>query len=67
MLSTSAVMLICPECGRQTKMLGQTDRCMFCRTMLTQDPEKATAFPEEEEDDMPAASTDAADSTPKQT
>ena len=42
MLSTSAVMLVCPECGRQTKILGRTDRCMFCKTMLTLDPDKAT-------------------------
>jgi len=42
MLSTSAIMLPCPECGRQTKMLGRTDRCMYCKTMLTLDPAKAT-------------------------
>lgn len=42
MMSTSATMLQCPECGRQTKMLGKTDRCMFCRTMLTLDPAQAT-------------------------
>ncbi|EPY11507.1 DUF2614 family zinc ribbon-containing protein [Paenibacillus alvei] len=42
MLSTSAVILECPECGRQTKILGRTDRCMFCRTILTLDPDKAT-------------------------
>ncbi|MEB3102138.1 DUF2614 family zinc ribbon-containing protein [Ferviditalea candida] len=38
MLSTSAVILKCPECGKQTKMLGATDRCMFCKTILTLDP-----------------------------
>lgn len=38
MLSTSAYMLVCPECNKQTKMLGKTDRCMFCRTILTLDP-----------------------------
>lgn len=38
MLSTSAHMLVCPECDKQTKMLGKTDRCMFCRTILTLDP-----------------------------
>jgi 1,4-dihydroxy-2-naphthoate octaprenyltransferase len=38
MLSTSAVSLECPECGRQTKILGKTDRCMFCKTILTLDP-----------------------------
>ncbi|MEI7028301.1 YgzB family protein [Paenibacillus sp. y28] len=42
MLSTSAVMLECPECGRQTKMLGKTDRCMYCKTILTLDPKLAT-------------------------
>ncbi|PZD95699.1 hypothetical protein DNH61_14390 [Paenibacillus sambharensis] len=45
MLSTSAIMLQCPECGKQTKMLGKTDRCMFCRTMLTLDPKAATDMP----------------------
>ncbi|GKU76089.1 hypothetical protein L3i20_v204860 [Paenibacillus sp. L3-i20] len=48
MMSTSATMLQCPECGRQTKMLGKTDRCMFCRTMLTLDPSQATEQPSEE-------------------
>ncbi|MDF2814944.1 MAG: hypothetical protein K0Q81_1144 [Paenibacillus sp.] len=38
MLSTSAVSLDCPECGRRTKILGKTDRCMFCKTVLTFDP-----------------------------
>lgn len=38
MLSTSAIVLECPECGKQTKMLGKTDRCMFCKTILTTDP-----------------------------
>lgn len=47
MMSTSATMLQCPECGRQTKMLGKTDRCMFCRTMLTLDPAQATDLPPE--------------------
>ncbi|MFD2615680.1 DUF2614 family zinc ribbon-containing protein [Paenibacillus gansuensis] len=42
MLSTTATMLQCPECGRQTKMLGRTDRCMFCKTILTLDADKAT-------------------------
>ncbi|WP_335926134.1 YgzB family protein [Paenibacillus agilis] len=48
MLSTSAVMLQCPECGRQTKMLGKTDRCMGCRTILTLDIAQATDVPEYE-------------------
>ncbi|QAY66822.1 YgzB family protein [Paenibacillus protaetiae] len=42
MMSTSATMLECPECGKPTKMLGQTDRCMFCKTILTLDPAQAT-------------------------
>ncbi|WP_135556837.1 DUF2614 family zinc ribbon-containing protein [Paenibacillus cymbidii] len=43
MLSTSAVSLECPECGRMTKVLGKTDRCMFCKTILTFDPKLANA------------------------
>ncbi|WP_068783507.1 DUF2614 family zinc ribbon-containing protein [Paenibacillus phocaensis] len=42
MLSTSAVQLECPECHKLTKMLGKTDRCMFCKTILTLDPAQAT-------------------------
>jgi hypothetical protein len=42
-MSTNAVMLECPECGKPTKMLGKTDRCMFCKTILTFDPRYATA------------------------
>jgi hypothetical protein len=42
MLSTSAVAVDCPECGRPTKMIGKTDRCMFCKTILTMDPALAT-------------------------
>lgn len=41
MLSTSAVVLECPECGKTTKLLGKTDRCMFCKTILTLDPAHA--------------------------
>jgi hypothetical protein len=41
MLSTSAVQLECPECGQVTKLLGKTDRCMYCRTILTLDPNEA--------------------------
>lgn len=43
MLSTSAVVLECPECGKTTKMLGKTDRCMFCKTILSLDPAHAPA------------------------
>lgn len=41
MMSTSAVVLECPECGRTTKVLGKTDRCMFCKTILSLDPAHA--------------------------
>lgn len=50
MLSTSAVMLQCPECGRQTKILGKTDRCMFCRTVLTLNQAEANTMPEFDQD-----------------
>ncbi|EGL20195.1 MULTISPECIES: DUF2614 family zinc ribbon-containing protein [unclassified Paenibacillus] len=43
MMSTSAVALDCPECGKRTKMIGKTDRCMFCKTILTVDPSMAPA------------------------
>ncbi|SDX43920.1 YgzB family protein [Paenibacillus sp. CF384] len=49
MLSTSAVILVCPECGRHTKMLGKTDRCMYCKTKLTLDPSQATDLDDTEE------------------
>lgn len=47
MLSTSAVQLECPECHKLTKMLGKTDRCMFCKTILTLDPTQATITAEQ--------------------
>ncbi|NGM85110.1 hypothetical protein G5B47_22160 [Paenibacillus sp. 7124] len=50
MLSTSAVQVECPECGKRTKMLGKTDRCMFCHTILTLDPEQATITSEQLKD-----------------
>ncbi len=37
MLSTTAVVVQCPDCGKATKILGKTDRCMFCSTWLTVD------------------------------
>jgi hypothetical protein len=42
MLSTSAPVIDCPECGKRTKMLGETDRCMYCHTILTLNPTQAT-------------------------
>ncbi|MED1420213.1 MULTISPECIES: YgzB family protein [Bacillus] len=38
MLSTRAVVVVCPNCGKQTKMLGRVDMCMYCREPLTLDP-----------------------------
>ncbi|QHW33135.1 YgzB family protein [Paenibacillus rhizovicinus] len=46
MLSTSATILVCPECNRNTKMLGKTDRCMYCKTKMTLDPKQATDLDE---------------------
>lgn len=37
MMSTSTISVDCPECGKRTKMIGKTDRCMFCHTILTFD------------------------------
>lgn len=49
-LSTSSVVLQCPECGKQTKMLGKTDRCMFCKTILTLDPKYASQEQNEQQE-----------------
>ncbi|AGT30900.1 hypothetical protein M493_02835 [Geobacillus genomosp. 3] len=38
-LSTRAVQVVCPSCGKVTKMLGRVDLCMFCREPLTLDRE----------------------------
>lgn len=37
MLSTKTIQVICPNCGKQTKMLGRVDICMHCREPLTLD------------------------------
>lgn len=37
MLSTRAVLIECPSCKKQTKMLGKVDICMFCNEQLTLD------------------------------
>jgi len=39
MLSTKTIQVVCPGCGRHTKMLGRVDMCMYCREPLTLDPE----------------------------
>lgn len=38
MLSTKTIQVICPGCGKTTKMLGRVDMCMYCREPLTLDP-----------------------------
>lgn len=47
MLTTSAPVIECPECGKNTKMLGETDRCMYCHTILTWNPAYASASPDQ--------------------
>lgn len=37
MLSTRAVPVECPSCGKQTKVLGRVDACMHCNQPLTVD------------------------------
>lgn len=37
MLSTKAVIVECPNCGKATKVLGRVDICMSCRQPLTLD------------------------------
>lgn len=37
MLSTRALPIICPNCDKQTKMLGRVDACMHCKQPLTLD------------------------------
>ncbi len=41
-LSSNAPRVVCPRCGKVTKVLGMTDRCMFCKTTLTFDKTYAT-------------------------
>ncbi|WP_100403397.1 YgzB family protein [Bacillus sp. FJAT-42315] len=37
MLSTKAVQVMCPSCGKPTKVLGRVDMCMYCKEPLTLD------------------------------
>ncbi|MBU9719849.1 MULTISPECIES: YgzB family protein [Bacillaceae] len=37
MMSSKAVHVTCPSCGKETKMLGRVDACMFCNEPLTLD------------------------------
>ena len=38
LLSTRAVQVECPNCGKYTKILGRVDMCMYCNEPLTLDP-----------------------------
>lgn len=38
LLSTKAVKVVCPNCNKQTKILGRVDMCMYCNEPLTLDP-----------------------------
>lgn len=38
LLSTRAIQVECPECGKWTKVLGRVDICMYCNAPLTLDP-----------------------------
>lgn len=39
MLSTKTIQVVCPNCGKPTKILGLVDMCMHCREPLTLDKE----------------------------
>lgn len=41
MLSTKAVQVQCPKCGKVTKIVGLRDECMFCKQKLSIDPKDA--------------------------
>lgn len=41
LLSTKTIKVVCPGCGKQTKMLGKVDLCMHCDEPLTLDPNLA--------------------------
>ncbi len=38
-ISTKTVQVVCPGCGKVTKMLGKVDACMHCSEPLTLDKE----------------------------
>ena len=42
MISQTSTQVVCPTCGKVTKMLGKTDHCMFCNQGITLDPNEAT-------------------------
>lgn len=37
LLSTKAIQVACPNCGKHTKVLGRVDMCMYCNEPLTLD------------------------------
>ncbi|MGN1400074.1 MAG: YgzB family protein [Bacillus sp. (in: firmicutes)] len=37
MISTKTVQVVCPNCGKVTKILGRVDMCMSCNEPLTLD------------------------------
>lgn len=41
MLSTQSLVVECPECKKQTKLLGKRDECSHCRAILSLDPKDA--------------------------
>ena len=53
MLSTSALQVDCPVCGKMTKLLGKTDRCMFCHSILTTDLQQASITVDQLEEQQP--------------
>lgn len=40
-LSTHAIKVICPECQKETKLLGKRDQCLYCKAILSVDPKDA--------------------------
>ncbi len=37
-LSTQALRITCPVCGKDTKVLGRKDQCIHCKAILSVDP-----------------------------
>jgi hypothetical protein len=40
-LSLQAIKVVCPVCGKETKILGKKDQCMHCKEILSLDPRDA--------------------------
>jgi hypothetical protein len=40
-LSIQAIKVVCPVCGKETKILGKRDQCMHCKGILSLDPKDA--------------------------